>query len=111
MSSKNYSYEVEDVLSKEVVGRITKIRGLCLSGKIQEQMDTSRMLEFIEALQQNKKVQTTVPQLRLIINSETKRISAGEIQSLYTNFSNEKRYYNSQASATKLWAYGTTRYE
>ena len=110
MSSKNYSYEVEDVSTKAIINRVTKIRGLCLSGKVQEQMDTQRMLAFVQALQQNKKIQTTVPQMRLIINSETKRISAKEIQSLYTNFSNQKRFYNSEAHPTKMWPYGTTSY-
>ena len=44
IGAKNYSYEVQDMLTKEVIKRITKIRGLTLSGKVASEMDTNRML-------------------------------------------------------------------
>ena len=34
IGSKNYSYDTEDIVTKEVVGRVTKIRGLCLRGDV-----------------------------------------------------------------------------
>ena len=68
------------------------------------------MLEFVEMLQQQQQVQQAVPQVRIIINKETKRLTAKKVQSMYSNYSNQKRYYNPDAHPTKLWAYGTTSY-
>ena len=110
MGSKNYSYDTEDIVTKEVVGRVTKIRGLCLRGDVSNAMDTNQMLEFVEKMQRNEKVEKAIPQLRLKINNSTKTISAEEIQSLYSNFSNDKRYYKASTNSTKLWPYGTTGY-
>jgi hypothetical protein len=108
--SKNYSYEKKSKITQELSGRVTKIRGLSLSGQVQEAMDTQRMLTFVEKMQEDKKVKQLVPQRRLIINGVSKTISAEEVQKMYSNFSNEKRYYNAQAHPTRLWAYGTTSY-
>ena len=110
IGAKNYSYEVRNMATKEVVRRITKIRGLTLSGRVASTMDTNRMLQFVQMLQQHEQVQQAIPQMRIIIDKETKRLSAREIQSMYSNYSNQKRYYNSEAHPTKLWAYGTTSY-
>ena len=111
MGSKNYSYDTEDIVTKEVVGRVTKIRGLCLRGDVSNAMDTNQLLEFVEKMQRNEKVEKAIPQLRLKINNSTKTISAEEIQSLYSNFSNDKRYYKASTNSTKLWPYGTTSYQ
>ena len=72
MGSKNYSYDTEDIVTKEVVGRVTKIRGLCLRGDVSNAMDTNQMLEFVEKMQRNEKVEKAVPQLSLEINNTTK---------------------------------------
>ena len=55
MSAKNYSYETQNKITKESSGQCTKIRGLSLSGKAQEGMDTQRMLSFVEKVQQMRK--------------------------------------------------------
>ena len=110
MSAKNYSYETRNKITKEPTGRTTKIRGLSLTGKVKEAMDTQRLLSFVEQVQQNQKVQELIPQIRLVINGVSKRINAKKIHSMYSNYSNEKRYYNADGSPTKLWAYGTTSY-
>ena len=110
MSAKNYSYKTRNKITKEPTGRTTKIRGLSLTGKVKEAMDTQRLLSFVEQVQQNQKVQELVPQIRLVINGVSKRINAKKIHSMYSNYSNEKRYYNADGSPTKLWAYGTTSY-
>ena len=68
------------------------------------------MLKFVEKVQQNEPVSEIVPQYRLSINKITKQLSATEVKSIYSNHSNDKRYYNSSAHPSKLWAYGTTRY-
>ena len=73
-------------------------------------MDINRMLHFVEKLQQNEKVTEGVPQIRIKINDVTKTLSAKEVITMYSNFSNEKRYYNAEAHPTKLWPYGTTSY-
>ena len=110
IGAKNYSYQVRNVNTGEIVRTVTKIRGLSLTGEGQKQMDTNKMLQFVQMLQLGKKVGQRVPQMRIQIDNVTKRLCAKEVQSLYTNFSNEKRYYNPKAHPTKLWAYGTTSY-
>ena len=55
--SKNYSYDTEDIVTKEVVDRVTKIRGLCLRGDVSNAMDTNQMLEFVKKMQRNEKVE------------------------------------------------------
>ena len=111
MSAKNYSYETQNKITKESSGRCTKIRGLSLSGKAQEGMDTQRMLSFVEKVQQNEKVQEKIPQMRIIINGVTKRLTSTQIHSMYSNYSNQKRFYNREFHPTKLWAYGVTSTE
>ena len=111
MSAKNYSYETQHKTTKEPAGRITKIKGLTLFGKVQEAMNTQRLLSFVEKVQQDEKVQEEVPQIKLVINGLSKRLSSKEIHKMYRNYSNEKRFYNSQAHPTKLWPYGTTSYD
>ena len=110
IGAKNYSYEVRDALTKKLIRRVTKIRGLSLNSKLEEQMDTNKMLEFVQIIQQTKKIQEAIPQMRIQINKESKRLTAREIQSTYTNFSNDKRFYNRDFHQTKLWPYGTTSY-
>ena len=110
MGAKNYSYEARKILTKEPTTRVTKIRGLTLYGKAKDQMDMERMLEFVEKIQQNEKVKESVPQVRIQINGLTKTLSPKEVMKMYSNYSNEKRYYNADAHSTKLWPYGTTAY-
>ena len=95
---------------KEVIRWITKIKGLTLPGRVASTMDTNRMLQFVQMLQQHEQVQQTIPQIRIMIDKETKRLLAREIQSMFSNYLNQKQYYNSDAYLTKLWAYGTTSY-
>ena len=112
MGAKNYSYDEEDIITKEIIGRCTKVRGLTLSGPALEKMDTKRLLEFVQKIQENQRVEQTVPQYRLRINGISKKITATEVKKLYSNFSNEKRYFSSASmNSTKLWAYGTTSYQ
>ena len=111
MSAKNYSYQTQNKVTKEPSGRCTKIRGLSLSDKAQASVDTERMLSFVEKIQQDEKVQELVPQIRLIINGVTKRLCATEIHSTYSNYSNEKRFYNRSLHPTKLFPYGVTSTE
>ena len=110
MGSKNYSYDLIDSVTNEVVGRITKIRGLTLQGSGSIAINTDAMLEFVRNTQEDKRVDKEVPQYRIWINSVSKTLSANEVKSLYCNFSNEKRYYAKGSNSTKLWPYGTTRY-
>ena len=98
-------------MTQEIVGRQTKVRGLTLSGPALERLDTDRLLEFVHKIQENKKVQESLPQSRLQINGVTKTISATEVKKLYSNFSNQKRYFCRKAHESKLWAYGTTSYQ
>ena len=112
MGAKNYSYDEEDIITKEIIGRCTKVRGLTLSGPALEKMDTKRLMEFVQKIQENQRVEQTVPQYRLRINGISKKITATEVKKLYSNFSNEKRYFSSASmNSTKLWAYGTTSYQ
>ena len=90
---------------------VTKIRGLTLTGAVKEEMDTERMLEFIEAVQDGDTMEIKVPQQRLVINGVSKRISAKEVATLYSNHASDKRYYNPQAHKSKMWPYGVTSYE
>ena len=92
MGSKNYSYDCEDVVTKKVVQRVVKIRGLTLKGDMSTAIDTNQMLDFVEKIQENKRIEKSIPQFRLRINNAIKIISATEVFSLYSNFSNEKRY-------------------
>ena len=101
MGSKNYSYDLEDLLTGKIVGRITKVRGLCLRGQVLD----------VQAIQENKHIEKSVKQFRMRINNASKTITATEVKSLYTNFSNSKRYYKSSTKSTKLWPYGTTSYQ
>ena len=103
MGAKNYSYEARKILTKEPTTRVTKIRGLTLYGKAKDQMDMERMLEFVEKIQQNEKVKESVPQVRIQINGLTKTLSPKEVMKMYSNYSNEKRYYNADVHWTKLW--------
>ena len=82
-----------------------------MKGNVSNAINTNQMLEFVEKMQENKKVQKAIPQFRLRINNVSKTISAAEVESLYSNFSNEKRYYSPATNSTKLWAYGTTSYQ
>ena len=111
MGSKNYSYDLEDLLTGKIVGRITKVRGLCLRGQVLDTINTNQMLEFVQAIQENKHIEKSVKQFRMRINNASKTITATEVKSLYTNFSNSKRYYKSSTKSTKLWPYGTTSYQ
>ena len=76
----------------------------------EQQIDTDLMLKFVEKVQANECVKETVPQFRLTINNVTKQLSAVEQQTIYTNYSSDKRYFNGSVSKSKLWAYGTTQY-
>ena len=111
MGSKNCSYDKEDVATKEIVGRFTKIRGLTLRGPSLKAIDTNQMLDFVGKMQEDQKVEKAIPQQRLRINNVSKTICATEVKSLYSNFSNEKRYLAKKTNSTKLWPYGTTSYE
>ena len=111
MGSKNYSYNLEDLLTGKIVGRITKIRGLCLRGEVLETINTNQMLEFVQAIQEDKRIEKSVPQFRMRINNVSKTITATEVKSLYTNFSNSKRYVKPSTKSTKLWPYGTANYQ
>ena len=111
MGSKNYSNDLEDLLTGKIVGRITKIRGLCLRGKVLETINTNQMLEFVQAIQEDKRIEKSVPQFKMRINNVSKTITATEVKSLYTNFSNSKRYVKPSTKSTKLWPYGTTNYQ
>ena len=71
-------------------------------------MDINKMLHFVEKLKQNEKAFEGIPQVRIQINAVTKTLSPKEVVKMYTNFSNEKRYYRGEG--TKLWPYGTTSY-
>ena len=111
MGSKNYSYDLEDIATQEITGRVTKIGGLTLSGPALKTMDTNKMLEFVQKIQENECVEESVPQFRMKINNVSKIISATEVRKLYSNLSNEKCYYSAAANSSKLWAYGTTSYQ
>ena len=89
MGSKNYSFETRNIVTKEPVRRVTKIRGLTLSGKAKDKMGIDKMLEFVLKLQQNKKLQETVPQVRIQINGLNKTLSLKEVMKMYSNYSNE----------------------
>ena len=62
MGSKNYSYDLIDSVTNEVVGRITKIRGLTLHGTGSIAINTDAMLEFVQKIQEDKRVDKEVPQ-------------------------------------------------
>ena len=112
MGSKNYSYDCEDVVTKKVVQRVVKIRGLTLKGDMSTAIDTNQMLDFVEKIQENKRIEKSIPQFRLRINNATKIISATKVFSLYSNVSNDRRYYApSLKNSTRLWPYGTTSYD
>ena len=64
----------------------------------------------VEKLHQKENAIERVPQIRMRINNVTKTLSVKEVVTMYSNFSNEKRYYNAEAHPTKLWPYGTTSY-
>ena len=93
MGSKNYSYDKEDVATKEIVGRVTKIRGMTLRGPSLKAIDTNQMLDFVGKMQEDQKVEKAIPQQRLKINNVSKTICATEVKSLYSNFSNEKSFW------------------
>ena len=97
--------------SGETGHRVTKIKGLSLSGAIQEEMNIDLMLEFVQQFQQGKSESKVVPQPRLVIDKVSKQIRAKEVQTMYTNFSNIKRFYEPQASPTQLWPYGVTTFD
>ena len=68
------------------------------------------MLRFIEKIQQGEPASEPVQQYRLSINKVTKKLTATQMQSIYTSYSNDKRYYLRSAHESKLWPYGTTQY-
>ena len=111
IGSKNYAYETRKKDTKEVGSRCTKIRGLNLSGEIKETMNIDLMRDYVHKLQQQKEVTTVVPQFRLIINGVTKQLNAKEVQAVYSNFSNHKRFHEPNASPNRLWPFGVTRYD
>ena len=108
MGAKNYSYETRNIVTKEPVRRVTKVRGLTLRGEAKDKMDINKMLHFVEKLQQNEKAFEGIPQVRIQINAVTKTLSPKEVVKMYTNFSNKKRYY--MGEGTNFWPYGTTSY-
>ena len=86
--------------------------GLTLSsGDAQEKMDINLMREFVHQIQQEKTISTTVSQFRLVIDGVTKQINAKEMDVVFKNYSNIKRFYNPEASKNQLWAYGVTKYD
>ena len=108
IGSKNYAYETVKKLSGEQGCRVTKIRGLSLSGEVQEEMDIDLMLDFVQKLQQGEKASKLVPQSRLAIDKVSRQIRAEDFQTVYSNFSNKKRFLNLEASTIRLWPYGVT---
>ena len=68
MGSKNYSYDLEDLLTGKIVGRITKIRGLCLQGEVLETINTNQMLEFVQAIQEDT---VSAPALSAVNNQKS----------------------------------------
>ena len=112
IGSKNYAYETMKKDTKEKVKQVVKVKGLTLSsGDAQEKMDINLMREFVHQIQQEKTVSTTVSQFRLVIDGVTKQINAKEMDVVFKNYSNIKRFYNPEASKNQLWAYGVTKYD
>ena len=69
MGSKNYSYDCEDVVTKKVVQRVVKIRGLTLKGDMSTAIDTNQMLDFVEKIQENKRIEKSIQQFILLLYS------------------------------------------
>ena len=110
MSAKNYSYETENK-EGQLCKRISKIRGLTLTGDILKQMDTQLMLNFVQHLQQEKVAEALIPQYRIKINGSSKKLQSREVASLYSNQSNQKRYFQPKIHPSRMWPYGCTSYE
>ena len=111
MGAKNYAYHTERVDSGEKGRSVVHVRGLTLSGVAEEQLNMDLMLRFVEQVQKGEPIAETIPQFRLTIDKVTKQLTAKEVQSIYTSYSNDKRYYLRSAHESKLWAYGTTSYD
>ena len=110
LSAKNYAYEVADARTGEVVARVTKIRGLTLKGAVAEAMSPELLLHFVRELAAGRTVRKYVPQFTLKIDGVEKTIEAVEIQKMYSNVCNEKRFFRPDVDDTKLWAYGVTQW-
>ena len=111
ISSKNYSYETQDVKTGEHRKRVTKCRGLTLVNKANDKLNTDLMLKLIADLQQGRMVSESILQFRLVINSVTKQINSKEVEKHYKNFCNRKRWYAPEFHSSKLWAFGTTQFD
>ena len=86
MGSKNYSYDCEDVVTKKVVQRVVKIRGLTLKGDMSTAIDTNQMLDFVEKIQENKRIEKSIPQFRLRINNATKIIALSKLDTCQAKY-------------------------
>ena len=110
VGSKNYAYETRKKDTGEVGTQVVKIRGLTLSGDAKKTINLDLMRNFVHNIQEQKNVTTRVPQFRIRINGVSKKLSAKDVQAVYSNFSNHKRFYHRQASLSRLWPFGVTEY-
>ena len=110
IGSKNYAYETRKKDTGEVGTQVVKIRGLTLSGDATKKMNVHLMRDFVRNIQEQNNVTTKVKQFRIRINGVTKKLSAKDVEAVYSNFSNHKRFYHRQASPNRLWPFGVTEY-
>ena len=110
VGSKNYAYETRKKDTGEVGSQVVKIRGLTLSGDATKKMNVHLMRDFVRNIQEQNNVTTKVKQFRIRINGVTKKLSAKDVEAVYSNFSNHKRFYHRQASPNRLWPFGVTEY-
>ena len=112
LSNKNYALELVCPTTGKVLERILKIRGLTMSSKnVTDQMNLGVMLDMIRSLQDGKLAKKRLSQFRISIDGVTRQLSAKTVTSLYTNFSNTKRYFAPKISKTIMYPYGTTSYD
>ena len=81
------------------------------SKNVTDQINIGVMLEMIHSLQNGKLAKKRLSQFRISINGVTRQLTAKMVTSLYTNFSNTKRYFAPEISQTIMYPFGTTSYD
>ena len=89
---------------------VIKVRGFTLLQSGSEEMNPDIMDKFIEALRAEEDMSKSIPQFNLKINQTTLEITSEMQHKRYSNYSNEKRWFDPKIDKNRLFAYGVTRY-
>ena len=109
-SAKNYCYQLYDCVTHELVETVVKVRGFQVSGKAAEEINPAVFSKFIQALNEGKVATKDISQFKFRINGKTREVSAEEVKKIYSNAANKKRFHCPKVDESKLWAFGTTKY-